>query len=443
MISARAMRDAAVLAALGAGLSGCSLFGGGGEDGPTIRGERVRVLDAEETLSADVEAAGRFVRLSEPRPMADWPQTLGRADHDPGHVALEAGRLRPVWRTDIGKGDARNARMVSAPIVAAGVVYAVDSKAQVTAVSAADGKALWSRRFVVEAEKPAAVGFGGGLAYGEGGLFYTSGFGHVARLDPQTGEEVWRTVLTAPARAAPTYSDGRVYAVSIDNRLVALDAGTGAELWNHQGLEETARLLLGASPAADEDVVIVAYGSGEIFALSADRGFVLWQDALALSGRLAAIAALNDIAASPVLTDGAVIAANRSGRLTAIDIRTGGRLWTRSVGSTSAPAVDGRFVFLITGDNELLCLDLDDGLIIWLLRLESEDDDKPAVWNGPVLAGGRLILASSDGYLVEVDPQTGELLRDVKTGAPVVRAPVVAGDTVYVLTEDARLRAYR
>lgn len=421
-------------------LGACGLFGG--DDDVRIRGERVRVLDAEETLTADVEAAGRLVRISEPVAAADWPQAFGGARNDPGHRTLPRDLSR-AWSVGVGAGDGRKRRVVSAPIVADGRLFALDAKAQVTALDAKTGGELWSRRFVDESEPPISLGFGGGLAYDNGALFLASGFGFVARIDPDTGAEIWRRYVSAPIRSAPTVTDGQVYAVAIDNRLSVHDVETGDELWFHQGLEETARLLHGSSPAANEDIVIASYGSGEIFALSPLNGRVLWQDALSLSGRLAAIAALNDIAASPVLLENSVIAANRSGRLTSIDLRTGARIWTRSIGATQTPIHDGRFLYLVSVENELLCIDARDGLIVWLYRLNGEGDDAFTRWTGPVLAGGLLYVTSSEGDMIAADPQTGEPVASYEVGEEPVRAPVVAGDTLYILGDDADVKAYR
>jgi outer membrane protein assembly factor BamB len=60
-----------------------------------------------------------------------------------------------------------------------------------------------------------------------------------------------------------------------------------------------------------------------------------------------------------------------------------------------------------------------------------------------VLAGGRLILVGTDGFVVEVNPETGEILRDWDAGGTVMLSPVVAGGTLYLLSEDGTLTAYR
>ena len=75
---------------------------------------------------------------------------------------------------------------------------------------------------------------------------------------------------------------------------MAFDANDqGTVLWTYQGIVETARMLTVPAPAVQGEVVIAPFSSGEIVALRAQNGGVLWQDALASSTRLTPLAALN------------------------------------------------------------------------------------------------------------------------------------------------------
>jgi hypothetical protein len=75
---------------------------------------------------------------------------------------------------------------------------------------------------------------------------------------------------------------------------------------------------------------------------------------------------------------------------------------------------------------------------------DGEDGDGRALtWRGPVLAGEQLILTNSNDEAVTLSPYTGELLATIPLPAPAAVTPVVADGTVYFLTEEAELRAFR
>ncbi len=79
-----------------------------------------------------------------------------------------------------------------------------------------------------------------------------------------------------------------------------------------------------------------------------------------------------------------------------------------------------------------------------LPRFEDEEDQEdPIQWFGPVLAGDRLILLGSHHVALSVSPYTGEELGYLDLPAAPAVAPVVAQDTLYVLTENADLLAFR
>jgi hypothetical protein len=59
------------------------------------------------------------------------------------------------------------------------------------------------------------------------------------------------------------------------------------------------------------------------------------------------------------------------------------------------------------------------------------------------MAGERLLMMSSHGKAVEVNPYDGQIIREFKLGGDVYVAPIVANDTVYYITDDAKLIALK
>ena len=247
--------------------------------------------------------------------------------------------------------------------------------------------------------------------------------------------------------SAPTFSGGRVFSVSDDNELFAFDADTGEVLWTYQGIIESARMLTAPSPAVIDDTVIAPFASGELVALRVQNGGVLWQDALSSAGQLTPLASLNDIASGPVIADGFVVATAQSGVISAFDLRTGQRIWTQPAGSLGFPLVAGDFVYSATTEGEVICLSKLDGTVVWIQQLKSFKNEKKRkkriAWAGPILAGDRLMVMSSQGQAVVLNPYDGSIINEFKVGDDVFVAPVIANETVYVLTDSAKLIALR
>ncbi len=422
-------------------LSGCSWFSSKKQPLP---GERISILSLDRQLKPDPDVAKVPITLPKPVVNADWPQPGGSPNHSMQHLALP-NTLTQVWKTSVGEGSSRYTQVLAQPIVVKGRVYAMDGGSQVGAYDAATGNLIWQVDL-----KPAddhGNSFGGGVAFWKGRLYVSTGYGQVLAVDPGSGKVIWKAAAGAPVRSGPTVADGRIFVVTVENELVALATDDGRRLWSHNGIPETAGLVGSSSPAVEGEVVVVGYSSGELFALTVEGGRVLWSDNLAGGTAADAVSALADIRGRPVIDHGKVIAASHSGRMVAIDLRTGERSWEQDIGSSRGPWVAGDYVYILSTDNELVCLTRNDGKVRWVERLPSYQDEKnkedPIEWVGPILGGDRLILLSSDGWLLSVSPYTGKPLGREEMPAGSFVDPVIANNTLYVLTDTAVLSAYR
>lgn len=424
-------------------LSACGAWLGGKEALP-LPGERISIMLFQRDLTPDPRIADLDIHLPKPELNSDWPQSGGYPDHAMHHLKV-ATNITEVWRVDVGAGSGGDRRLLSAPVVADGTVYAVDVNFVVSAYDASDGARRW--RFDPEVPKNDREAFGGGVAHDGGRIFLTTGFAMIFAIDAANGQEIWRRATSGPIRAAPTATGGRIYVITIDNEITAYNAANGETLWSHAGFAEAAGLLGGASPAVSGSTVVAPYSSGEIYALRVENGRVIWFDNLAALRRLDQISSLTDIRGRPVIDRGLVFAISHSGRMVAIDQRTGGRAWDRNIGGVEMPWVAGDFIFLITNDSELVGLTRRGGRVRWIRPLPRFEDAKNREdlihWSGPVLVSDRLVVVGSYGEALSISPYTGKILGRVKLPAGTSLAPIVAGGTLYIITDKAQLIALR
>lgn len=430
----------------GAFLSACDTMPNwfGDNEAPPLPGERLSVLALEGTIEPDPRIADLDVRLPRPYINETWPQSGGYPDHAMHHLA-GGDRLLPLWQTDIGEGSGDDGRILTTPVIAGGRIFAIDAIAEISAFDAENGKLLW--RIDPRLEGGEEDGFGGGLAYAAGSLFVATGFGHVLALDPSNGAERWRQDIGIPMRAAPVVAGGRIFVVTYDNQLWALSATDGAVQWSNAGIAETAGLLGAATPAVDNDIVIAPYSSGELLALRVENGRTMWSDSLgAQRPGAGSLAALNDINGSPVIDRGVVYAISHGGRLVAIDVRTGSRVWEKDISGLNTPWIAGEYLFVVTVDGDVVCLSRRNGRVKWvhsLPRFLDGSHEEPIFWNGPLLLSDRLIVLGSNGDALAISPYSGRLLGRLEMPHGVRVAPVAANGTLYVLTDDGDLVALR
>jgi outer membrane protein assembly factor BamB len=444
------MRKGWLMAVLAIGvlpaLAGCGADEWFGEpDAPPLPGTRISVLVHETKVRPDTGAEKVEIKLPKPEDNTDWAQTGGLSHHAMEHLKI-GGAIEKAWSVSIGSGSSSDDHLVATPVVAEGKVFAMDVRAHLSAFDAATGDRLWRFNLTPDGEDDAAVR-GGGMAYENGILFASTGLGEVWAIQASSGNFYWKTHLDAPVRAAPTVYGGRVFAVTASNKVVALNVRNGKKLWEYIGPEEPSGLLGAASPAADHGVLVVAMRSGALAALRVESGTLLWEDTLASGRRASGLSVLSDIKAPPVIADGRVYAIGNGGLVAAIDLRTGGRVWEKDFGGVDLPWLAGNYLFVLTNANELVALEADRGRVLWATPLSIWKNRKEhtgrIVWSGPILASDRLLLVGSNGFVLSVSPYTGKVLGYAKMSDGVTVPPVAAGGTVYFLTDDADLVAYR
>ncbi|WP_373635536.1 PQQ-binding-like beta-propeller repeat protein [Yoonia sp. SS1-5] len=388
----------------------------------------------------------RAVSLTSPRANADWTHRNGDADHLIPHPAL-GSNLQPVFVTAIGEGDSRRARITADPVVAGGVIYTLDARATVSATSTA-GQLLWQRN-VAPGSDNLSDASGGGLAVSGGQLYVTSAFGAVTALDAASGETRWVQDLDAPALAPPTVRGGLVYVIARDSTAWALEPTNGRVQWQVSGTPSTANFSSGAAPAVNDSIAILPFPSGEIIATFPEGGLRRWSSVISGERLGRAASVITDIGGDPVIEGNRVYVANFGGRVAAFDTFNGDRLWTAGEGAISPVWPAGGSLFLVNDLNQLVRLDASTGQPIWRTSLPTFRGENTRRQNrivahyGPILAGGRLIVASSDGVIRQFDPRSGGALGDIAIEGGAASHPVVAGQTLYVVSKTGQLHAFR
>ncbi len=424
-------------------LTGCDNYFGQNK-APSLSGKRISIMTQQRSIEPDSSAAGHKIVLPAPTPNNDWPQAGGYANHAMHHMRIGKA-LQERWSISVGRGTNDEERLMAQPIVAGNTLFSMDSETIVSAYNLKDGAEIWSVELTPKEEDDDHVN--GGLAYENGKVFATTGFGQVVAVAAKTGKVLWRRNVGAPVRSAPTARGNRVFAIAVTNKLFALNGETGAVLWSHSGIEEAINLLGGSSPAVDSGVVVAPYSSGELFALKVENGQELWADSLAGTRRGATSSALGTIRGRPIIDRGIVFAISNSGQFAAINLRTGRRIWERPVGGIESPWIAGDYLFVISNNTDLLALGRLNGRIYWVTALpeweDPEDREGKITWTGPILASDRLIVAGSSGEALSVSPYSGKVLGKVEMLDSVSISPIVVQDSLLFLSDDAELVAYR
>lgn len=239
--------------------------------------------------------------------------------------------------------------------------------------------------------------------------------------------------------SSPVTGDGRIYACDARGMISAVNIKDGSLLWAVNPLpEEHTSEAMGGGVAYDNGTVFCTTSFGELLALQAQDGKVLWRKPLGAPSRVA-----------PTIKDGKVYALTINNETHAFATTNGHSLWNHAGISEAAgilggasPAVGEGVVVSAYSSGEIFAFQESSGQPIWgdLLNPALRIDSVASIAHiraRPVIMGGIVYIISHGGQMVAYDLKTGSRLWQREIGA--IRSPAVIGDSIFVITNDADL----
>ncbi len=412
----------------------------------TLEGERLTSRGDELGAAEASEAADVSFSAPAAKTNSSWTHVNGSAQHWVTHPALPK-TLTLAWTSRFGESDTRRNRTTATPVTRDGRIFVQDSLGQVVALNSAGG-VLWRRTLSQRLDDPTDSG-GGGLAVDKDMLLATTGTGRVVALDQTNGDVLWDQDLKSYGGSAPTLFSDVAYLSARDGSAWAIEKDNGRIRWQLAGPGVIAGFSGGPGPAVTSKWALFPFGSGEILSTYRQGGLRNWTASVSGGRDGRAANTIRDISGDPVIVGSKVYVGTTSGPIVSLDLADGERLWTAREGVADNLWVTGNSVFFVNDENKLMRLQAANGEVVWSQQLPHFTKEKTkrreAIFAhfGPVLAGGRLIIASSDGLVRFFDPKSGAALGSLSLPGGASASPIVANNTLYLQSADGSLHAYK
>ncbi|MCS6949222.1 MAG: PQQ-binding-like beta-propeller repeat protein [bacterium] len=353
--------------------------------------------------------------------------------YSPTHEGVASGDIQmPVamhWRYTASPAP-QNA---AAPAIVGNTIYYA-CRDRFYALDAETGRVLW--RYPVD--QPLNAQFRTTPAVSEGIVYVGATDGNLYALSAETGRYLWAFRTQGAILSHPTVVNDVVYFGSADGRVYAVNAKTGEPIW--RGGFRTNDAVNGAV-AVEDDMVYFISADQTLYAAAAPTGLLLWR--LRLPGTLYAL--------SPVVSERNVYVV-ASNVLYALQARSGRQLWARTLPDdiVTEPIAGNGLIYVLTRDGRVYAFD-STGKLLW--------NSKEPVFTHPVLApptlaGNVLIIGTARGGIYALDASNGNVLwkyllqsssstPERPTFTDITATPVVSGRTLYVVSDDGSLTAFR
>ena len=335
-----------------------------------------------------------------------------------------------LWSTSVGGGQGEGLYRIQ-PVIQGDTFYAASSDGELLALNRETGKKRWDK----ELETQVSGGVG---AYNDS-LFLGGSDGSVLRLDARDGSVLWSTRVTGEVLAPPQGDGDVVVAQTYDGKLFGLDYDSGKKLWTYDSNVPVLTLRGTSTPILKDGVVYAAFANGRVQAFKADTGGVVWEVRVAISQGRSEIERIVDIDGSMTLAGKELYAASYQGRIAAIEVGSGRKLWQQNVSSFSGVS---------QGFGNVYVADEDGTLTAYLRGGQGVRWTQPALGyrelSRPTPVSSYVAVADYQGIVHIISQVDGEFAGRFKADGDGARADMLSdGNVLYVYGNSGDLAAYQ
>ncbi len=339
-------------------------------------------------------------------------------------------RFDRVWSDSVGDGQGGLFNRLR-PAISGDTLVVAAANGKIEAFDRHKGKSLWRANL----KQPLT----GGVGIGGNRVFVTSADGRLWALDLAGGETLWKKSVGGEVLSPAVADDGLVAVATFDGRLVGLNAEDGAPRWSYSVMPPVLSLRAASAPLFVEGAVVAGFASGKVVAVNRDSGQLYWESRAGTSEGSSEIERLTDIASDPLVADGKLFVAAYQGDLSALELRSGRKIWSRKASSYGSLSDGYSNIYVATVDGNVIAFDRDDQGVRWEQSvLARRQLSGTATWRSYVAVG------DLEGYVHLLSQADGRIVGRVRVDSDGVRvAPLVVDDLLYVFGNSGKIAAYR
>ena len=338
--------------------------------------------------------------------------------------------LDEVWDMSIGDGDNEQLLFLQ-PVISNGVLFAVSEDGELVAVDPKTGDEKWERGL----DRSILAGVGAD----DDRLYVSTRAGELLGLSREDGSEQWSVSLPSEILAPPQSNGSTVVAQTIDGKALAFDAQTGEKRWQYDGVIPVLSFRGNATPTVGSETTLLAFASGQVFALLTETGQPVWQYAVGEPAGRTELERLVDVDGTPVLKDGVVYVVGYQGKMAAVDARSGQELWSRNASSFQSPTLGYGNIYISGSDGVISAYSLFNRKELW-----TQDKLKWRQTTSLLAVDGYLITGDFEGYVHILSQLDGSLQGQREIDDDGLRVPMLLDDDmIYIYGNSGRLVAYR
>ena len=341
----------------------------------------------------------------------------------------ESVEFDELWSVDVGNGQGKGLYRLR-PAMDGDVIYAASADGEVVAIDRNTGKTRWS----VDLE----TSLSGGVGVFEDAVLLGSSEGFVLKLDASSGAQQWSTPLGGEILSPPQGDGKLVIAQTYDGKLQGLDFNTGKVLWTYDSNVPVLTVRGTSTPILRNGVVFVGFANGRVLAFDVSTGAIVWEVRVAISQGRSEIERIVDVDGTMDLVGNELYAASYQGRVVAIDVESGNKIWQQDISSFSGVSQGFGNVYVADEDGTVNAYLRNGQGLRWAQGVLGYRE-----LSRPTPVGSYVAVGDFEGYVHLLAQVDGAFVGRERVDSDGVRADMLSdGNVLYVFGNSGELVAY-
>lgn len=398
--------------------------------------DSVQIYSSKTIYSKEINPTKSAI-LTTAKSKSSWKMSGSNLQNFKGNIYLPSIDNN-FLRKKIGKNKFLLSKAMPSPLYFKGNIIFADDRGTIFNINK-KGKVNWKRNIYLKVYKKIYKNISYSIYKDK--IYVVDNIGFIYAISLDTGELVWIKNHGIPLRSKLKVFKNKLFVINQDNRLFCLDAKDGSKIWDIRTISSfiKSQNLLSLVITKEEDIVMIN-SSGDLLKLQSKSGKVYWS--LNVTGSM--FDDTDFFKSSDIVTKDEDIILSTGSSTFSFNLKNGYLNWEQEVGSLNTPIIDRNNVFLVTNNGYFVNLDRLSGKIIWsvnILKIIKEKKRNTQI-TGFALGSGKIYAVTMNGYLIICSASSGQIENVKKIGDTIISAPIIASDSLYILTEESRILGF-
>ena len=295
---------------------------------------------------------------------------------------------------------------------------------------------IWKKNYYTKQEKKLSplINFGSNKEI----IIVTDSLSKYYAIDKLTGNLLWSKTNASQFNSEIKVVGDKFYVIDKENIIYCYSTKNGKKIWSYKTENFFIKSNKKLSIVFDNEKIIFNNSIGDITALDANKGFLIWQTPTQNNQIYAETISLR--ASSLVVDNNFILFSNNQNEFYSLDKNDGFINWKQTINSDVKPLVSSELIFSVSNEGLLFVIDLKNGNIIKTQDLFTNYSDKKRMLVKPtgIASGVREIFVTlSSGRLIVVELKTGKVIKNFKIDSQTISPPYIFNKKIYIIKDNS------